>query len=414
MNQTFADLGISPKLLTILTKLGFTTPTNIQAQAIPIAMQGNDVIGIAQTGTGKTLAFSLPLIKRIAATNKKGLIVLPTRELAMQVEDELKKIGNNIGLKTALLIGGSSEKRQIQQLSLRPHIIIGTPGRMNDLLDQRKLNLSQVGALVLDEADRMLDMGFAPQIKRIIDRLPSQRQTMLFSATMPKEVMHLVNKYMTNPVRVEVETAGTVAKKVAQELFVVDKYQKNQLLNKLLDDHYGTVLVFSRTKYGAKRICRDINRMGHQAAEMHSNLSTGQRRRSLEGFKTGKHRVLVATDIAARGIDVSGIELVINYDLPDNPDDYVHRVGRTGRAGQVGKAISFASADQRKEVDGIERSVNQRINISPLPEMPQLKHQTTRERFSQGHRSRRAPRRRPSRSRNHQSSRSTARTRVHT
>ena len=370
MEKKFADLGISPKLLAVLDQLNFTIPTPIQTQAIPVAMSGQDVIGVAQTGTGKTLAFALPLLQRISRTKKQGLILLPTRELAIQVDEELQKIGRSFGLKTALLIGGAPMKRQIGQLTNKPHIIIGTPGRINDHLEQRTLQLSLIGVLVLDEADRMLDMGFAPQIKRIISHVPRQRQTMLFSATMPPEILRLVDHYMQNPVRVQVATSGIVAEKVDQELYVLQKQQKNQLLDKLLADYSGTVLVFSRTKYGARRICRAVRSMGHQAAELHSNLSLSQRRRSLEGFKSGKHRILIATDIAARGIDVNDIELVINYDLPDNPDDYVHRVGRTGRAGKVGKAISFATPEQRKEVGGIEQSVKQRFAISALPELP--------------------------------------------
>jgi len=370
MSENFTELGISPRLLMIIKRLQYHTPTPIQAKAIPVASKGNDVIGIAQTGTGKTLAFALPLLQQISQTKKGGLIVLPTRELAIQVEEELQKIGRSIGLRTALLIGGSSIRHQISQIKRRPHIIIGTPGRINDHLAQGALPLNKVGVLILDEADRMLDMGFAPQIKKIVQHVPRQRQTMLFSATMPQPILRMVNQYMQNPIKVEVAVSGTVADRVDQRLYVVDKQKKNQLLDKLLADHSGTVLVFSRTKYGAKRICRAVKGMGYDAAEMHSNLTLSQRRRSLEGFKTGRHRVLIATDIAARGIDVVNIELVVNYDLPDNPDDYVHRVGRTGRAGKKGKAISFATPEQRKEVNGIEQSVQQRINISALPELP--------------------------------------------
>jgi len=236
-------------------------------------------------------------------------------------------------------------------------------------------------------------MGFAPQIQKIVQQVPDQRQTLLFSATMPKEIMNMVNRYMTNPVRVEVATAGSVAERVDQELYVVDKNQKGQLLEKMLTDHAGTVLVFSRTKYGAKKICRAVRSMGYEAAEMHSNLTLPQRKRSLEGFKSGKYRVLVATDIAARGIDVTNIELVVNYDLPTNADDYVHRVGRTGRAGKVGKAVSFAMADQRKELHDIERLVKTRFAITPLPELPPARqatgghgYRTDERRFSDKHR----------------------------
>jgi len=371
MEKSFSDLGISPKLLTILDKLQFKVPTPIQEQSIPVAMEGKDVIGIAQTGTGKTLAFSLPMLQRIAADNKQGLIVLPTRELAFQVDEELQKIGTSFGLRTALLVGGAPMQKQLRQINANPHVIIGTPGRINDHLEERRtLNLSRVGVLVLDEADRMLDMGFAPQIRRIMKHVPKQRQTMLFSATMPNEIRRLVNEYMKDPVAVEVAQAGTVADRVSQSLHILEKHQKNQLLEKLLTEYNGTVLVFSRTKHGAKKICRSIKSMGHEAAELHSNLTLPQRRRSMEGFKSGKFRVLVATDIAARGIDVTNIELVINYDLPDNSEDYVHRVGRTGRAGKMGRAISFATPDQKREVNDIEASVQQRIAVLPLPELP--------------------------------------------
>jgi len=361
MSDSFSGLGLSPKLLEVLESLNFTQPTPIQAQAIPLGLAAKDVIGIAQTGTGKTLAFALPMLQQIARNKKQGLIVLPTRELAMQVEEELQKVGKAFGLKTALIIGGAAMNRQIHQLKHNPHVIIGTPGRINDHLEQKNISLHNVGVLVLDEADRMLDMGFAPQIKRIVKHVPKQRQTMLFSATMPPAIMRMVHEYMQSPEKVEVSQAGTVNDRVDQHMHVLEKHQKNQVLEKLLQEYTGTVLVFSRTKYGAKKIRRAIDSMGVDAAELHSNLTLPQRKRALEGFKAGKHRVLVATDIAARGIDVTNIELVLNYDLPDNPEDYVHRVGRTGRAGKVGKAISFATPDQRKEVNGIEASVQQRI-----------------------------------------------------
>lgn len=373
MSQKFSDLGVAPKLLDVLDQLNFVTPTPIQEQAIPVALTGVDVIGIAQTGTGKTLAFSLPMLQRIAKDKTQGLIILPTRELAIQVQEELNKIGNRFGLKTALLIGGDSVHKQVGQIKNRPHIFVGTPGRINDHLEQKNLKLGNVGVLVLDEADRMLDMGFEPQIRSIVSRVPRERQTMLFSATMPQEIMRLVNQYMKKATRVEASVVGSVNDRVAQELYVIDQKQKSRLLDKLLADHEGTVLVFSRTKYGAKKVCRAVRGMGHQAAEMHSNLSSSQRKRALEGFKSGQYRVLVATDIAARGLDVTDIELVINYDLPDNSEDYVHRVGRTGRAGKQGKAISFACPDQKKEVYGIERSVQQPLAVSPLPELPPMR-----------------------------------------
>jgi len=366
----FSDLGLAGKLVAALDQLNFKTPTLIQQKAIPIAVKGQDVMGIAQTGTGKTLAFALPMVQRMAQTKKKGLVILPTRELASQVEEEIKKIGRSLGVRTAILVGGASMERQLQQLRQNPHVIIGTPGRINDLLENKRLRLDTVGVLVLDEADRMLDMGFAPQIKRILRYVPQQRQTMLFSATMPPEILGLARQYMSMPVHIEVARAGSVVEKINQELFIVPREQKNQLLEKLLEQYTGTVLVFSRTKYGAKKICRALRDRGHAAAEIHSNLSLAQRRKSLAGFKSGQFRVLVATDIAARGIDVTDIELVVNYDVPESPDDYVHRIGRTGRAGKQGHAITFIAPDQRSKVRLIERLVKQELPVSPLPNLP--------------------------------------------
>lgn len=366
----FADLGLSPRLLAILHSLQFTVPTPIQAKAIPVAAQGRDVVGIAQTGTGKTLAFALPLLQQVAQTKKQGLVIVPTRELALQVDDVLGKIGGSLGLRGAVLIGGASMEKQLQALRRNPHVLIGTPGRILDHIRQRSVRLQGVGVLVLDEADRMLDMGFAPQISQIIKEVPHERQTMLFSATMPAAITKMAASYMKMPVRVEVAPAGTVAERVNQELFIVRKDEKNRLLSRLLHEHAGTVLVFARTKYGAKKICRAVRDMGHSAAEIHSNLSLSQRRKSLEGFKAGTYRVLAATDIAARGIDVTNIGLVINYDLPDSPDDYVHRVGRTGRAGKVGQAISFITPDQRGKIRQLERLVRRPLKVSALPSLP--------------------------------------------
>lgn len=369
-NLNFANLGLAPKLLEALEKLKFKVPTPIQTRAIPVAVQGKDVVGIAQTGTGKTLAFTLPLIQQISITRKKALVILPTRELAMQVDEFLAQIGRELGLKKALLIGGASMNRQLDELRRNPHVIVGTPGRIIDHLSQGSLKFGNVGVLVLDEADHMFDMGFAPQIKIILKSVPTDRQTMLFSATMPPEIEKITRAHMKNPTRVEISRQGTVAHGIDQQLFIMQKDQKNRLLDKILSDHAGTVLVFSRTKHGAKRICRAVKCMGHEAAEIHSNLSLSRRKRALDGFKTGSHRVLVATDIAARGIDVSNIELVVNYDLPDDPHNYVHRVGRTGRAGKEGKAVTFITHDQRSKVRHIEKLVGKSLLVCPLPVLP--------------------------------------------
>lgn len=367
----FGNLGLAPKLLEILSKLKFVTPTPIQERCIPIAVKAKDLMGIAQTGTGKTLAFGLPMIQLLAQSQgaKRGLILLPTRELALQVDETLKKIGSSLGLKTAVLIGGEPIHKQARLLRQLPHIIVGTPGRINDHLENNKLDLSKVGILILDEADRMLDMGFAPQIKKILAHVPKVRQTMLFSATMPNEIVSLANSYMTLPLRVEVAPAGTAVKTVTQELFFVEKNQKNELLKTVLEEYKGSVLVFTRTKYKARDVARVVRRIGHASAEIHSERSLNQRREALEGFKLGKYRVLVATDIAARGIDVSAIQLVINYDLPDAAEDYVHRIGRTGRAGLTGHAISFATHDQRKEIRNIERLIRKNLNVSQTPKL---------------------------------------------
>ena len=365
----FYNLGIAPNILTILDKLNFKTPTPIQEKSILPAIEGKDLIGVAQTGTGKTLAFAIPMIQG-AFRGQQGLVVLPTRELALQVNEVFRKIGISSGLRTAILIGGEPIGRQIQTLRRGPQIVIGTPGRIIDHLDKRTLSLGSVGILVLDEADRMLDMGFAPQLKRILQSVPVKRQTMLFSATMPENIVAIARGYMKLPVRVEIAPSGTAAEKVTHELFFVQKHDKSRLLEKILEEYRGSVLVFSRTKFGARKITAGVRALKHAVAEIHSDRSLSQRREALDGFRNGKYRVLIATDIAARGIDVKGIELVLNYDLPQNPEDYVHRIGRTGRAGGVGHAISFATSDQRRDVKGIERLIRATLPLSKLPELP--------------------------------------------
>ncbi len=370
IHTSFSGLGLAPRLLEILQKKGFTIPTPIQSQAIPVAISGKDVMGIAQTGTGKTLAFGLPMIQSIAATKKMGLIVLPTRELALQVNEALDNIGRSFGLKTAVLIGGESINRQLMALRRQPHIIIATPGRLIDHLEQRTVRLDKVGILVLDEADRMLDMGFAPQLKQIMKTVPAVRQTMLFSATMPSEIINIANSYMKLPIRVEVAPSGTTVNKITQEIIFVEKHQKPEQLMKILAEYKGSTLIFTRTKFGAKKLAQIIRNAGHSSSEIHSNRSLNQRIEALQGFKMGKYRVLVATDIAARGIDVTGIELVLNYDLPENPEDYVHRIGRTGRAGLEGHAISLATSDQRRDVMDIERLIKKQLPVSKVAYSP--------------------------------------------
>ena len=383
--MTFGGLGIAPKMLETISKLGFTTPTSIQHKAIPVAIVGKDIIGIAQTGTGKTLAFGIPMVQQLLKSGRgKGLIILPTRELALQVDESIQKIGRNFGIKTAVLIGGAPIRGQMRQLSYNPHVIIGTPGRINDHIQQRTLNLSDVSILVLDEADRMFDMGFAPQINKILLSVPKNRQTMLFSATMPDGIVRIATHQMKLPVRVEIARAGTTAENIEQELFVVKKDQKLSLLKKLLQEYKGSVLIFIRVKHGARKICLNLKDIGISATEIHSNRSQNQRKEALEGFKNGKYRVLVATDIASRGIDVKNIELVINYDLPEQAEDYVHRIGRTGRAGMSGKAISFAMPEQGSLVREIEMLTRINLPISQLPtDLPESKPTFERNNFAQ-------------------------------
>lgn len=371
-NVTFYGLGIVPKILELLERMKFKTPTPIQYKALPNAIEGKDVMGVAQTGTGKTLAFTIPMVQRLAQDNKgMGLILVPTRELAYQVDETVRKIAPLFGIRSVVLIGGASMAQQVRALRQRPRIIVATPGRLIDhLTEQKTVKLDKVSVLVLDEADRMLDMGFAPQIEEILSFVPKQRQTMLFSATMPKEIMMLATSHMQLPVNIEVAASGTVADHVAQELYIIKHDMKSTLLQKILEKYRGSVLLFSRTKHGARKLALEIRRMNCSAVEIHSDRSLAQRKAALEGFKTGRYRVLVATDIAARGIDVKGIELVINYDLPDDADNYVHRIGRTGRAGKEGRAISFATPDQFDAIRSIQKLI--RIDI-PIAKHPDVK-----------------------------------------
>ncbi len=369
--SNFYGLGIAPNILAVLDRLNFKIPTPIQEKSIPPAIEGKDLLGLAQTGTGKTLAFGIPMIQA-GLQGKHGLVILPTRELALQVEQTLHKIGSvsSLEIRTALLIGGESMHRQLQALRKNPTIILGTPGRIIDHLRQKTLSFKEIKILVLDEADRMLDMGFAPQLKQILTAVPRERQTMLFSATMPNEILHLAHSYMKLPLRIEIAPSGTTSDKVTQELFFISKPDKPRLLEKLLSEYHGSILIFSRTKFGVKKIAAGIKALGHAATELHSNKSLSWRREALDGFKNGKYRIMVATDIASRGIDVKGIELVLNYDLPDNAEDYVHRIGRTARAGAAGNAISFATPDQRGNVRNIERLMRAALPLRKLPELP--------------------------------------------
>jgi len=372
-NNTFYGLGIAPRILDILDRLKFTIPTPIQHKTIPIATEEKDVIGVAQTGTGKTLAFAIPIVQRLSQGKGRALILVPTRELAIQVNETFQKIAPSLNLKTAVIIGGASMHQQLSALRKNPRIIVATPGRLVDHIERRTVMLADVNMLVLDEADRMLDMGFQPQIKQIIKVVPRNRQTMFFSATIPEEILKMATLHMKLPVHVEVAPSGTTAEKIIQEVFIVKIPSKRKLLVKLLDRYHGPVLVFSRTRMGAKNITRVLRKKNYRAAEIHSDRSLAQRKEALEGFKSGKYKILVATDIAARGIDVRGIELVINYDLPDDTENYVHRIGRTGRAGHEGRAITLATPEQGRDVKNIERLIKTALLVVEHPEFPKEK-----------------------------------------
>jgi len=366
---SFYGLGIAPGILDILERTKFKVPTPIQLKAIPLAIAGNDVIGIAQTGTGKTHSFAIPMVQVLAQKKGIGLVLAPTRELAIQIEEVFRELAYPFGLNTACLIGGAPMEEQVIALRKSPRIVIATPGRLIDHISRWNVIPEEVVMLVLDEADRMLDMGFAPQIKMILGSIPKQRQTMLFSATMPKEIMSIAAQNMKLPVCTEIAPTGTAAEKVTHELFIVKREDKAKLLRQLLNQYRGPILLFSRTKYTACKLARSIRRMGHNASEIHSDRTLEQRRMALDGFKSGKYRVLVATDIASRGIDVSGIELVINYDIPEDANNYVHRIGRTGRAGHKGHAISFAMPDQSRDVKNIEELIKITLPVSKHSEV---------------------------------------------
>jgi ATP-dependent RNA helicase RhlE len=369
----FYSLGIAPAILAALDRTKIKIPTPIQSKAIPPALEGKDIIGVAQTGTGKTIAFAVPIIQRLAMRNMNALIVVPTRELAVQVDEAFRKLLHANDIRTVVIIGGASMEDQLRVLRGNPRIIIATPGRLNDHLERRTMQLSKIGIVVLDEADRMLDMGFKPQIEKILKVLPNERQTMLFSATIPQEIMALAARYMKLPINIEIAVSGTVASRVSQELFIIKHEYKRTLLSKMLEKYRGSVLIFARTKRGAAKVTRAIKTMGHNVTEIHSDRTMGQRRQAMEGFKAGRYRILVATDIAARGIDVIGIELVINYDLPDDAENYVHRIGRTGRAGHEGHAVSFATPDQAEDIRNIEKIIRTQLPISKHPDVPEEK-----------------------------------------
>ncbi len=370
---TFHTLGLSESLLRDLAKAGLSSPTPIQAEAIPPALAGRDVIGCAQTGTGKTAAFVIPLIERLASLPKgepKALILAPTRELALQILTTIDKLGAGSGITATLLVGGADMVAQVRGLRQQPDILVATPGRLLDHMWNGTVNLLPITMLVLDEADRMLDMGFAPQINQIFDALPEERQTLLFSATLPADLTRLVQASVKEPVRVMVTPSATTADGVTQALHYTTHHAKGDLLLSLLREERETVLVFTRTKHRADQVGRVLGRAGHRVAILHGDRSLPQRRAALEGFKRGTFRVLVATDIAARGIDVANIGHVINYDLPMCPEDYVHRIGRTARMKTTGRATSFVTPEDPQQLRAIEQLLGQAVPVAPGSDRP--------------------------------------------
>ena len=370
LSQTFDALELAPEILRAVREAGYERPTPIQSQAIPLARKGRDVIGLAQTGTGKTAAFTLPILHRLldGPSRLRAVILTPTRELAAQVKESLEKYGRHSGLSILDVFGGVALGPQEEKLRRGVDVIVATPGRLIDHMERQNVVFDDLEILVLDEADRMLDMGFAPQINRIVAEMPSYRQTLLFSATMPPEVEALARKYLRKPVVVQVGRRVEAVDTVAHAVYPVPQNRKSALLAELLTQaEMDSVLVFTRTKHGADRVVRDLQRAGIDALAMHADKSQRERMDALEQFRSGRARVLVATDIAQRGLDIAGISHVINYDVPAQPEDYVHRIGRTGRAAATGDAFTFMSADEISMVRTIERVLGQPIQRISVP-----------------------------------------------
>ena len=374
--MTFNDLNLIEPILKALSTEGYTTPTPIQAQAIPIVLQGKDLLGCAQTGTGKTAAFAIPILQLLQqkrteqrAPNQgpipiKSLILTPTRELAIQIGESFVAYGRHTNLRHTVIFGGVSQQSQVESLRRGIDILIATPGRLLDLMQQRFVNLQHLEIFVLDEADRMLDMGFVADVRKILTKLPAKHQTLFFSATMPPEIQKLADGILVNPTKVEVTPVSSTVELIQQSIYYVDKLNKPSLLNFILrDTNIETVLVFTKTKHGADRIVRNLNNYRITAEAIHGNKSQNARQRALFNFKNRRTRVLVATDIAARGIDIDDLTHVINYDLPNIPETYVHRIGRTGRAGAAGTAFSFCDLEEREYLRDIQRVISLQIPV---------------------------------------------------
>ncbi|MEN9282077.1 MAG: hypothetical protein RL594_1012 [Bacteroidota bacterium] len=365
--MTFAELQLCAPLLSAVEAAGYSTPTPIQEQAIPVVMSGRDIFGCAQTGTGKTAAFGLPILHRLHSEGPfrggpRVLILAPTRELAVQIDESFRSYSKGLRIRSVVLLGGVSIRPQIDQIRRGVDVIIATPGRLLDVVEHRALNLKHIHTFVLDEADRMLDMGFLPSIRQIVGLIPAQRHTLFFSATLPREIRDLANSLLSNPVHIAVTPENTTTEKVDQRLYFVERDQKRALLTHLLEEKMdGSVLVFTRTKRGADRVTKDLAKAGLRAASIHGDKSQTARQKALNDFKTGRTRVLVATDIAARGIDIAQLPYVVNFDVPEAAETYVHRIGRTGRAGNSGVAVTLATPEDRDSLRDIERLIKMRI-----------------------------------------------------
>lgn len=373
--MSFSELGLSPDLCTTVAKLGYTTPTPIQAQAIPVVLRGRDLMAGAETGTGKTAAFALPMTQRLlidggprrgSPGKPRALVLVPTRELAAQVHDSFRKYGRQVGLISTTIVGGAAMRPQIQALRRSLDVLVATPGRLLDHMQQRTVDLSGIEILTIDEADRMLDMGFIPAIRKILQSVPVNRHTLLFSATFVPEIKALAAQFMKNPVEIQVSAANTVAAKIAHRAHPVSAERKRDLVVHLLNKDRSQTLIFCRTKHGSDRLCRHLSAGGFQVEAIHGNKSQSARTRSLQDFKFGRTRILVATDIAARGLDIQHLPMVINFDLPMVPQDYIHRIGRTGRAGNAGQAVSLVSREEQSLLRDIEGLLRHKVEMVPV------------------------------------------------
>ena len=373
--MSFTDLGLSPVLCTTVAKLGYTIPTPIQAQSIPVILQGRDLMAGAQTGTGKTAAFALPMIERLLVTEPRrrgapgkprALVLVPTRELAMQVQESFRDYGRQLGLLSTTIFGGVGIQPQIHALRKSLDVVVATPGRLLDHMQQRTVDLSGIEILTLDEADRMLDMGFIPSIRRILQSLPKNRHTLLFSATFMPEIKALASQFMKDPEQIQIAPMNTVVATIAHRVHPVSAERKRDLVVHLLKQDRAQTLIFCRTKHGSDRLCRHLTADGFQAEAIHGNKSQNARTRSLQDFKSGRTRILVATDIAARGLDIEQLPMVINFDLPSVPQDYIHRIGRTGRAGSEGQAVSLVSREEQSLLRDIQGLLKRTIEVVPI------------------------------------------------